>query len=149
MPCCAQFYAVLGTKISCRASALLTQAQPKEPEGCKPLGVVFRVRRLPGPSLLHSDHSFLFYEEGKRRERGCCRGPSSSAFSTQPPFHVSWLQSLPPPLDNVFCSPRLLDMYLKNVRPSYLHVLCGEDSGVHHHAQYTWCWGSNPEFFPC
>lgn len=41
MPCCAQFDAVLGTKIFCRASALLTQAQPKEPEGCEPLGVVF------------------------------------------------------------------------------------------------------------
>lgn len=86
MPRCAQFYAVLGTKISCRASALLTQAQPKEPEGCEPPGVVFWVRRLPGPSLLHSDHSFLFYEEGKRREKGYCRGPPSSAF-TPPMCH--------------------------------------------------------------
>lgn len=109
MPRCAQFYAVLGTKISCRASALLTQAQPKEPEGCEPPGVFFWIRRLPGPSLLHSDHSFLFYEEGKRRERGYRRGPPSSAFS---PSHVSWLQSLPPPVYNVFCSPRLLDLYL-------------------------------------
>lgn len=41
MPCCARFDAVLGTKIFCRASALLTQAQPKEPEGCEPLGVFF------------------------------------------------------------------------------------------------------------
>lgn len=44
MPRCVQFYAVLGTKISCRASALLTRVQPKEFEGCEPSGVVFWVR---------------------------------------------------------------------------------------------------------
>lgn len=49
MPCCARFDAVLGTKIFCRASALLTQAQPKEPEGCEPLGVFFLGQKASRP----------------------------------------------------------------------------------------------------